>query len=543
MAITPNDVRLYKSERMTDFSDGGGMMAPSVIVDNQDNNVFTDFDDFDRLTGRVNLRKIFGAVLSQNNDVFLNAHALLSEVPSDPAADALIFKYGGYTTELASVVAGLQPTDFQNLAVTPYIATAFAATVTIAGGSATGTLSTTASPPVVGNLLLLRQLGTGPNAGAIYVRKVTAQTPGQTPITFDAAIPGSGSESYAMTRVERSSSYSTRFYGAGVSAAGAAANATSIAIESLLARVIPKAGNTYPTTGLPAWLFNPGTFSALDGMVEVFREGDPVLIHHTGSLAPQTVANAQTVNVGRVALSRLRVIGNNGVEIALFSRGSAAPVGVGCSADLDAGTVTFSNVAGMAQPVTIEHRIEEMALVVSMSHGSGALGLSRELSRAYPAGTVVSSLLMLGDLQGRVAGGFAQTAWTGEWADAAVGGSPVADFDDVNNPIVTSNEGAVTERWAVQFTNSTSFRVFGERVGAVGTGTTGGNFSPLNPATGAPFFTIPAAGWGSLWSQGNVWRFNTYGAQAPLWELRSLNPSTPAGTDRVVSEFRGYVNT
>jgi len=275
----------------------------------------------------------------------------------------------------------------------------------------------------------------------------------------------------------------------------------------------------------------------------IFAPGDAVLVHHTDAMAPAAVSNGHTVDTGRTGLARLRVRGNNGVVHARFTLGQPDPVGVGCAADLAAGTVSFSDVSGMSQPVTVEHRIEEMVLLQAVNAGTDVLTLNRALSRSYPAGTKVSSLMMLGDLQGRTQLGFSQQAWTDVWDDARIGGDTTADFNLAGHPIVCTNAGAVTERWACIFTNTTTYRCIGETLGEIGTGSTGADYSPINPATGEPYFTIPAAGWGGGWSAGNVWRHDTAGANSPLWGGRGNESSVPTGTDSVTLQLRGYVNS
>ena len=123
------------------------------------------------------------------------------------------------------------------------------------------------------------------------------------------------------------------------------------------------------------------------------------------------------------------------------------------------------------------------------------------------------------------------------------GGTPTADFNDAVYPIVTTNQGSITDRWTIIFTNTAAFRCIGELTGEISGGNTGVAYAPINPATGVPYFTIPALGWGSGWSSGNVYRFNTSGANAPLWLIRTVAPSVPGGSDSVTVEFRGYVNT
>jgi hypothetical protein len=258
-----------------------------------------------------------------------------------------------------------------------------------------------------------------------------------------------------------------------------------------------------------------------DGRVPIFRQGSFAVVGHTGTVGPLTVVNAQVVNCGRVRLSRVRVIGNNGQVIT-----------TGYTADLDAGTVVFNNVSGYSQPVTIEHRVEDMALV-SDAQINGDLTFTRALTHNYPLGSYVSSALIAGDLQSRVSVLFDQATWNGTWSDALSGSSATGTFNDAINPIVVTNKGAITERWALQFTNTTSFNVIGENVGVIATGNTGTNLAPLNPATGSPYFTLPAAGWGLGWTTGNVLRFNTIGAEFPVWVVRTIlqGPETVTNDD------------
>lgn len=269
-----------------------------------------------------------------------------------------------------------------------------------------------------------------------------------------------------------------------------------------------------------------------DGRVPIFRQGSFAVVGHTGTVGPLTVVNAQVVNCGRVRLSRVRVIGNNGQVITN-----------GYTADLEAGTVVFNNVSGYSQPVRVEHRIEDMALV-SDAQINGDLTFTRALTHNYPLGSYVSSALIAGDLQARVSLLFDQSTWAGTWLDAVSGSVATGTFNDALNPIVVTNKGAITERWALQFTNTTSFNIIGENVGVIGIGNTGTNCAPLNPATGAPYFTVPFGGWGLGWATGNVLRFNTIGAEFPVWVVRTIlqGPETVTNDDFTLL-IRGDVDT
>lgn len=247
-----------------------------------------------------------------------------------------------------------------------------------------------------------------------------------------------------------------------------------------------------------------------DGRVPIFRAGDFAVIGHTATVGPFTATSGQVVDCGRQRLSRVRVLDGNGEVVT-----------ADYTADLEAGTVTFGVVTGLVQPVTVEHRIEDMAQVSDVQI-SGRLTFTRQITHDYPVGSHVSSALVSGDLRAYVSNLFDQASWNGSFLDAIQGASATATYNDVLAPIVVTNAGAITERWAIQFTNATSFNIIGEHVGVIATGTTGSDIAPINPATGKPYFTLSAVGWGSGWATGNVLRFNTTGALFPVWVVRTI---------------------
>lgn len=276
-----------------------------------------------------------------------------------------------------------------------------------------------------------------------------------------------------------------------------------------------------------------------DGRVPIFRPGGFAVVGHTGKITT-SVSNGQTIDCARVRLSRVRVVGHDG-----------AVIHSGYTADLEAGTVTFTNVTGYSQPVTIEHRIEDMAVVRDVQI-NGEISFTRPLTHAYPlanpgdpaSGSFVSSALVAGDLFARVSLVFDQATWSGAWVDALSGSSATATFNNTQYPIRVTNRGAVTERWIVRFTNSTAFEVIGENVGVIATGNTSTDCAPNNPATGVPYFHLPALGWGNGWATGNVLRFNTIGAQFPVWVVRTIQQGPESvPDDNFTLLIRGDVDT
>ncbi|MDD2610648.1 MAG: hypothetical protein PHX60_13360 [Giesbergeria sp.] len=268
-----------------------------------------------------------------------------------------------------------------------------------------------------------------------------------------------------------------------------------------------------------------------DGRVPIFRPGGLAVVGHTGEISA-TVSNGQTINCARVRLSRVRVVGSDGVVI-----------NTGYTADLEAGTVTFTDVTGYAQPVKIQHRIEDMA-VVRDAQINGDITFTRPLTHDYPLGSYVSSALVAGDLFARVQSVFDQKSWDGKYTDAPVGDPATGTFNNAQFPVAVTNRGALTERWVVRFTNTTAFEVIGENVGVIATGNVATDCAPINPATGVPYFTIPALGWGLGWAAGNIMRINTIGAMFPVWIVRTVQQGPETVTDdNFTLLIRGDVNT
>jgi len=272
-----------------------------------------------------------------------------------------------------------------------------------------------------------------------------------------------------------------------------------------------------------------------DGRVPVFRPGGFGVVGHTGRLT-SSVSNGQIVSCGRVRLSRVRVVGNDKVVIH-----------AGYTADLEAGTVTFTDTSGYAQPVTIEHRVEDMGVIRDVQI-NGDITFTRALTHDYPLTdpptSFMSSALVAGDLFARVPVIFDQATWNGAWKDVQEGSAATATFNATQYPITVTNRGAITERWVVRFTNTVNFEVIGENVGVIATGEVSTTCAPTNPATGVPYFQIPALGWGNGWATGNVLRFNTIGAQFPVWVVRTVQqgPETVAHDDFTLL-IRGDVDT
>ena len=201
-----------------------------------------------------------------------------------------------------------------------------------------------------------------------------------------------------------------------------------------------------------------------DGRVVIFQKGDVCVIHQDETIE-QTVAIDEVVNLPQVRISELSVTGAE------------------YSADLDAGTVTFST----AGDAVINYRFEDMFLIAEVDI-SGRLRTSRPLTHAYDADKAkVASVLIAGDLTARYTNLFDQSTWTGEFSDDLIGSAPSAEYNDTLYPIIVSNDGAITERMAIVFTSSTNFKLIGEHIGQIAVGDINTNFAPINPVSGKPY--------------------------------------------------------
>lgn len=253
-----------------------------------------------------------------------------------------------------------------------------------------------------------------------------------------------------------------------------------------------------------------------DGRVPIFRTGDVCVVHNTQTTPfPGTPGVGAVLDVGRTRVSYIKVLDSAGTPISPDMYRT----------DLDAGIVTLNSsyVQGTAVlPLIAEHRIEDMGMITDVQI-NGRLALNKPLTHKYPANaSLVSSALVFGDLQARVFNRFSQESWTNAWSDSIIGNPTTAQYNETLYPITNTNRGAIEEKWALIFTSSTSFRIVGRSVGQIATGDINTDLAPKNPATGAPYFSLKALGWGTGWSAGNVMRFNTAAANYPIWLARTV---------------------
>ena len=268
-----------------------------------------------------------------------------------------------------------------------------------------------------------------------------------------------------------------------------------------------------------------------DGRVPIYRPADINVLHHTGSFDAGTPAAGSTIDVGRTDLAALWLedADRKKLPATLYS------------ADLATGIATMAADAvltGYATPIAARHRIEQMLLITDVQI-NGEISIAAPLVRDFPADSQLSGALPFGDVFARVESLFDQQTWTGEWSDTRIGDQAAAQYNDIDYPIEVLNDGAVNERWRINFTSSTAFQVIGENLGVIGTGSTAADVSISNLLTGKPYFVLRKDGWGTGWPVGVQLRFNTVAAAPGFQIARVILPGATLEGDSFDLAFRG----
>lgn len=259
-----------------------------------------------------------------------------------------------------------------------------------------------------------------------------------------------------------------------------------------------------------------------DGRVAFVRPGDLAVIGVThGGGAAFTPFVGQTYNLGHQRLSFVEVLGPDGAEVR-----------TGYTADLDAGTVTFTDITGYPAQVSVIGRTEVYRQIAE-ARIDGRVKLTQPIGYAFPVGAIFSTALRFGDRFAQVSRVYDQASWSGTtWIDGVdpAAGEATATYNTKDHPVEVNNRGAITERWALRIKNGgTTFDLIGKNLGQIATGSINEDFSPMNVSAGVPYMTLRAAGWGAGWVPGNTLFIDTVGAEAPIDVVRCTQPGTPVG--------------
>lgn len=261
-----------------------------------------------------------------------------------------------------------------------------------------------------------------------------------------------------------------------------------------------------------------------DGRVVFARPGGTCVIGMTHSGPAFAPAVGMTYDVGSERLSFLQVLDDaTGAEIA-----------TGYTADLDAGTATFTDLSGYPALVKVVARTEVYRQIAEV-RTDGKVKLTQPIGHEFPVGAVLSTALRQGDRFARVPRVYDQASWDGvTWLDGVdpAAGPAAGTYNTTDNPVQVGNRGAITERFALRFrAGGQLFDFIGQHLGQIATGDVNEDFAPMNLAAGAPYLTLPAGGWGGGWVAGNVLFIDTIGAEYPIDLARCTQPASPVGVD------------
>ena len=584
MPIFVSNLKLIAASTMGDTPANGGLPSSVEIIDGGSNGIFPDVSEADRI-GRLQFRKAYLSVDSDDTAVYQGANSVITKVPADTATSVVMFPAASAAETQADMVQRLGVftgtmtqsqldavstemfllgmIDPNTLVYDPWRENQTAAPISIGAGGAAifevtdALASVAASHFVTGGVVTLVDFYEGVvvraesrQIASMMVRDGSYWYDNKKVVLLEFTAPsvypawgaatkywdlyGVGEQKFGTYVIESALTSSLKkfeFYGATQTTAALSAGATSIPVLAITAGIVPEAlmddPNAQDILGFPPTSLTKSP----DGREPIFKQYRRGVIGKDVAVTGAVTAG-QVVNLGEIDLTWVRVTGADGAKIT-----------TGFTADLDAGTVTFSSVSGAVQPLTVTGRAEDMFQISGITGTTLAIPTSRPLRRAYPAGSTVSSALMHGDCRARVLSLNARTTWLGTWAATLAGSPATAVFDAVHHPLVVTNAGTVTDRVRISFSNSTTFMAISENFGVLGTGSTGADYAPLNPSNNKPFFTLPAAGWGGGWSAGNQLLIELEGAQKPLWLLRCIQMS-PNTLDSASFEIanRGHVD-
>jgi len=259
----------------------------------------------------------------------------------------------------------------------------------------------------------------------------------------------------------------------------------------------------------------------LDGRVPIFRVSDIGIISASKSYELPNHIAGQTYSLADQRISWCELEDSSGAKVPFDMY----------VVDYDYGKFTLNGdfaLGALVPPLKAKYRYQDMGLIRDVQI-NGQITFTKPVTHNYSADeSIVGSALVIGDMQARYTRKFVQETWNSVWDDAASDSSLSANYNDALYPIEVTNKGNIQERWALVFTSSTAFRIVGEVTGQLAvTGTTNADCSPINPATGVPYFTVKKEGWGAGWASGNVLRFNTIAATFPVWVIRTVKQSEP----------------
>ncbi|MCH7331470.1 hypothetical protein [Acinetobacter modestus] len=273
-----------------------------------------------------------------------------------------------------------------------------------------------------------------------------------------------------------------------------------------------------------------------DGRVPIFRVGDIGVIASSKKQELPSHVAGQTYDLNDQRISWCELEDSNGVKVPFDMY----------VVDYDYGKVTLSGdfaLNALVAPIAASYRYQDIGLINDVQI-NGQITFTKPITHNYDAdNSIVGSVVVVGDMFSRYTSKFVQGTWNSVWDDSPTGQPITPNYNDALYPIQITNKGAIQERWAIVFTDTTNFRIIGEVSGQIGTGNVNADCAPINPITSAPYFVVKKEGWGTGWVSGNVLRFNTIAAMYPLWCIRTVKQSEPTTlSDNFQIMYRGDID-
>lgn len=436
MAILESDLKLLKSINMTNDSNGGGIPTNQVIADNVSNAIFDDVTNQDLVIGKVNERKVFLGVHSQNTDKVLSAMAFLTKIPKNENTTINLYRSESFFDTRADRTIKIKATndtnpyalkfdnhDFNytyapqyNLTTDTYFScfvintiSAGATEITVVGadGSAIGLdavensfLGVSGIQKTLQNSFVITD-GThtetikvksvtveqyylfGGSYGEIkspykrYLAKLTLSTPLINAYTTGANNTTTSTWLSSTTKLLTIGENVEKFYTAKPLKNAIAVGANSFTTTENINHVISVQDGTVidaEILGIDASKFKP------DGNYTAFSNGDMVMILNEIE-TKGTYATGQTVNLSRPNLAKVMLRDKDGAQISTTKY----------TADLKAGNVKMGNLTGVLQPITIIDRIEDLCLIKSNTGTTTTSTVTENVVSVTPATQTVTT--------------------------------------------------------------------------------------------------------------------------------------------------------
>lgn len=108
MPLTAADIKFFGASKALDTADGGGPRTGTALQTGLANTTFSPVTAADRISGRLNVRKLYAGPLSDASDALLSASVVIDELASTADVEAAVWAFGSETTTRADAVTALR---------------------------------------------------------------------------------------------------------------------------------------------------------------------------------------------------------------------------------------------------------------------------------------------------------------------------------------------------------------------------------------------------------------------------------------------------